>query len=230
MNARVIVLATVLLVAANAQAQLAETPARLEAEPGGRFGPLAKGFKRYSPVYGGNETANPNDRLFPGFRTDPRLVLGYAINPYLSLETGYAHLRDQGFHKLDTFNPKAAAADAAIGAGALGAASNTTYVAAKITLPVNERLSAYGKFGIAHSRVNNDGFISPQQVADRVAGKPVGEFGSETSTGPYGAVGAQYKLDDKTTVKGEYIMNGSASQFGKASNASGLRGSVGIGF
>jgi opacity protein-like surface antigen len=224
-----IVLAAALLAAGSAQAQLVETASsRLSAEPGGRFGPLAAGFKRYSPLYGGNETANPNDRLFPGFHTDPNLVLGYAFNQYLALETGYSHLRDQGFHKANPFDQRENAVDAAVAAGALGATSNTTYIAARITVPVNERLSAYGKFGIAHSKVEKDGFISPAMAQAAAEGKsPVA---GETGTGPFGAVGARYKVNDRTTLKGEYRVNGSASKFGSASNASGLKGSVGIGF
>lgn len=224
-----LLLAAALLAAGSAQAQLVDAPSsRLSAEPGGRFGPLAAGFKRYSPLYGGNETANPSDRLFPGFRTDPNLVLGYAFNQYLSVETGYSHLRDQGFHKSNPFDPRENAVDAAVAAGALGATSNTTYVAARLTLPVSERLSAYGKFGIAHSKVENDGFISPNMARAAAEGKT--PRAGETATGPYAAVGAKYKLNDRATLKGEYRVNGSANAFGNASNASGLKGSVGIGF
>jgi opacity protein-like surface antigen len=233
MNARGIVSAAALLAIGSAQAQLAEAPsARLSAEPGGRFGPLAEGFKRYQPLYGGNEAANPNDRLFQaqGFRTDPRLVLGYAFNRYFALEAGYSHLRDRGFHKPNPFDPREAATDSALAAGALGEKSHTTYIAAKLTVPVNERLSAYGKFGMSHSQVKNDGFITPKQIEARMAGKPMSDPASETGTGAYGAVGAKYKLNDRTTLKGEYRVNGSADKFGKASNASGLQGSFGIGF
>lgn len=224
-----IVLGAALLAAAGAQAQLVEAPsAWLSAEPGGRFGPLAAGFKRYSPLYGGNESANPNDRLFPGFRTDPNLVLGYAFNQYLSVETGYSHLRDRGFHKIDTFDPKEAAAESAVAAGALGVRSHTSYLAAKLTIPVNDRLSAYGKFGIAHSKVENDGLITQKMAQAAAEGRT--PAAGETATGPYAAVGAKYKLNERATLSGEYRMNGSANAFGNASNASGLKGSVGIGF
>ncbi|MCA1248273.1 outer membrane beta-barrel protein [Massilia sp. MS-15] len=207
-------------------APAATATARLEAATGARYGPLAEGFKRHAPLYGGNEAANPNDRLFAGFRTDPRLVIGYAFNAYLALEAGYAHLNDQGFHKIVANSP----VESAIAAGALGVASNTTYVAARLTLPVNDRLTAYGKFGIAHSQVKNDGFVTPQQAAARAAGRQDGVFAGESATGAYGALGAKYKLNDRATLSGEYRVNGSASKFGAASNAGGLKGSVGIGF
>lgn len=225
MKANSIVFGAALLAAASAQAQLAPAP---EAEPkpaleaeAGRFGPLAAGFKRYSPLYGGNEAANPNDHVFKGFRTDPRLVLGIALNEYLSLEAGYSHLRDKGFHKIEPGAMESAAA-----AGALGALSHTTYLAARVTLPISERLSAYGKLGIAHSQVTNDGLLPPQRV------RPVtpSAFKGESGPGAYGAVGANYRLDKRTTITGEARFNGSAAKFGNASNASGLRGSVGIGF
>lgn len=228
MNAKSILFAAILLAAGGARAQLAEAPSsRLEAEAGTRFGPLAEGFKRYSPVYGGNETANPNDKLFQGFRTDPRLVLGVKLNKYLSVETGYSFLEDKGFHRIDTFG--SGPAEAALAAGDLFAKSHTTYAAAKLSIPVTERLSAYGKVGVAHSVVKNDGFMSPQRAQAIAAGRSA-DVGKETGSGPYGAIGARYKLNDRTTISGEVRSNGSATPFGRASNASGVKGSVGIGF
>lgn len=238
MHAKHLVFATLLLDHCGVKAQLVAQPApdlpapstRLAADADGRYGPLDGAFKRYSPVYGGNEAANPNDRVFKGFRTDPRYVLGIKVNEYLAFETGYSYLWDEGFHKIDTFGRRAGAAESAVAAGDLRARSNTTYLAARITIPVNERLSAYGKFGVAHSTVANDGFTTPRMAQARAEGRLGGEFAGESSTGPYGAVGARYKLNDRATVSGEVRMNGSAAPFGKASNASGLRGSVGIGF
>lgn len=222
MNARRMVFTAALLAAGSVQAQLVNAPAsNLSVEPGGRFGPLAAGFKRYTPVYGGNETANPNDRVFTGFRTDPRLVLGYAFNDYLSLETGYSHLRDEGFHKIEP-----GPVESAVAAGALGAKSFTTHVAAKVTVPVSDRLSAYGKLGIAHSQVRNDNLLPPERVRPLTPGI----FAGESGTGAYGAVGAKYKLDKRTTISGEARLNGSAAKFGNATNASAVKGSVGIGF
>ncbi|MCC2974004.1 outer membrane beta-barrel protein [Massilia sp. IC2-476] len=218
----------ILLCAGGAQAQLVDVPSsRLEAESGNRFGPLAEGFKRYSPVYGGNESANPNDKVFQGFRTDPRLVLGVKLNKYLALETGFSFLADEGFHRIDTFG--SGPAEAAVAAGDLLAKSHTTYAAAKLSIPVIERLSAYGKVGVAHSIVKNDSFMSPQRAQAIAAGRGA-DIGKETGSGPYGAIGARYKLNDRTTVSGEVRSNGSATPFGRASNASGVRGSVGIGF
>ena len=233
MNAKGIVVAAALLAIGSAQAQAVDpASSALAAEPGGRFGPLAEGFKRYQPLYGGNEAANPNDRLFKaqGFRTDPRLVIGYAFNQYLALETGYSHLNDRGFHKPNPFDAREMAIDSAVGAGVLGARSYTAYLAAKITVPVNERLTAYGKLGVAQSVVKGDGFVTPQMVEAGAGGKSTTIFGGETGTGAYGAVGAKYKLNDRATLKGEVIMNGSADKFRSNSNASGVRGSVGFGF
>ncbi len=228
---KAIVFAAALLATGGAQAQLVDPPsARLSSEPGGRYGPLAEGFKRYQPVYGGNETANPNDRQFKGFRTDPRLVLGYAFNRYLAVETGFSYLRDKGFHKIDSFDPRQAAAQASVSAGDLMARSHTTYVAARITVPVGERLTAYGKFGVAHSAVKRDDFVTPGQAGGHARAAPANAFGGESGKGAYGAVGAKYQLNDRATLSGEVRKNGSAGKFGAASNASGVHGNVGFGF
>ncbi|MGI4721401.1 MAG: outer membrane beta-barrel protein [Janthinobacterium lividum] len=191
---------------------------RLSAEAPGRFGPLAEGFKRYQPLYGGNETANPNDRQFTGFRTDPRLVLGYAFNDNFAIETGYAFLRDEGFHKIEP-----GPVEQALAAGDLRAKSHTVHVAARLTVPLGDRLSAYGKLGVAHSVVKDDGLL-PRSAT--VRGEPLGSTGK----GAYGAIGAKYKVNDRTTLSGEVRSNGSANKFGPASNAGGVKGSLGIGF
>lgn len=233
MNAKGFVVAAALLAIGSAQAQLVDqAPSRLSAEPGGRFGPLAEGFRRYQPLYGGNEAANPNDKLFQaqGFRTDPRLVIGYAFSQYLAVEGGYSHLNDQGFHKPNPFDAREMALDAAAATGVLGAKSHTTYLAARITIPVNERLTAYGKLGVAQSTVKGDGFVTQSMAEAHAGAKPAAPFAGETSTGAYGALGAQYKLNDRATLKGEVRTNGSANKFGSGSNASGVRGSVGFGF
>ncbi|RZA27957.1 MAG: porin family protein, partial [Lysobacteraceae bacterium] len=145
----------------------------------------------------------------------------YAFNQYLAVETGYSHLRDEGFHKVDPGPMESAAA-----AGALGAKSHTNYVAAKLTLPVTDRLTAYGKLGMAHSTVTNDGFVTEAQAKRRRDG---GAFAGESSTGGYGALGAKYKLNDRATLSGEVRKNGSADKFG-SSNGSAVQGSVGFGF
>lgn len=232
MKACGIVFAILLPAIGSAQAQLLEAQAaaapapHLQAEPAGRFGPLAAGFKRHSPLYGENEAANPNDRLFQGFRTDPRLVIGYSVNQYLGIEAGYSHLRDEGFHKIDPYSP----VESAVAAGAIGAKSHTTYLAAKLTVPVNDRLSAYGKLGVSQSIVKDDGFVTREMAEGSVPTKAERPFENQRRTGGYGAVGAKYKLGDRATLNGEYRVNGSANKFGGASNASGLKGSVGIGF
>lgn len=221
MHVKALVFATGLF-AIGAQAQQIESQPtkapRLSADANGRYGPLAEGFRRYGPLYGGNETANPNDRQFSGFSTDPRLVLGYAFTKNFAIETGYSHLHDRGFHKIEPD-----AVDQALAAGALGARSHTTYVAARLTVPLSERLSAYGKFGVAHSQLKRDSLPPPGAT---VGGDPLATAGK----GAYGAIGAQFRVNDRTTIKAEARRNGSASKFDSVSNASSLRGSVGIGF
>jgi len=219
---KMIVAAISLLAAAGAQAQLIEPSApRLAAEATTRYGPLADGFQRYQPLYGRNETANPNDRQFSGFRTDPRLLLGYSVNRYFAIETGYAHLVEEGFHKIEP-----GPVEDAVSAGALGVKSFTGHVGAKLTLPLNERLNAYGKLGVARTVLGKDDPLLAQGAVPTIGGKD-----RETGrNGGFGALGAEYKLNEKATIKGEVRKNRSADKLGAPSNATGLRGSVGIGF
>jgi hypothetical protein len=79
-----------------------------------------------------------------GFRTDPRLVAGVNLNPYLAVETGYRERIDRGFHAVDPGRPEDVS-------GALGVKGSHSYLAGKLTVPVNDSFSAYGKLGIAYS-------------------------------------------------------------------------------
>lgn len=65
-----------------------------------------------------------------------------------------------------------------------------TYVAGKYSLPLGERISAYGKLGLAHSERKYD--------------NSWGDYLNDTDTGAYAALGAQYQLTEKIAVSAEY--------------------------
>lgn len=65
---------------------------------------------------------------------------------------------------------------------------NSTYVAAKYTLPLNGQLSAYGKLGASYNE-RKSGFMDDRW--------------SDRDTGLYGAIGLQYALTQNVALVGE---------------------------
>lgn len=166
--------------------------------------PDSQSFPR---VYGGNLSANPNDRLFGGlFKTDPRLLMGVAMTPALAFEAGYVNLLDQGFRPVNERDPEDTT-------GAIGLRGFNLHVAAKVTQPLSERLSAYGKLGVAHSQ-NRRGVVRG------------------VDTGLYTGVGARYQVSERVTLDGSFENHGHAAErFDNATNSSSrVKANLSLGF
>lgn len=195
-----------LLLAAGAQAQRAAPADAPQLEPqASRQSPFTDSFRPTPRTYGGNVAANPNDRLIEGYRTDPRLVAGFALHPNVAVEAGAAELRDRGFHYADPGRPDEVA-------GAFGTRGVAGHVAGKLSVPLGERIEAYGKLGVAHSRLNQRG-------------------GSETDTGLFVGAGAKLKLGEKADISGEVARYGDTDRkWNTATNASGANARLRLGF
>lgn len=205
-------LAAAVATGAPAQAQLAEpAPAPVEladTRPRSVFSaPRDPEGQAYPRVYGGNLNANPNDRLFGGlFKTDPRLLMGVAVTPALAFEAGYVNLLDQGFRPVNERDPEDTT-------GAIGLRGFNLHAGVKVTQPLGERLSAYGKLGVAHSQ-NRRG---ASQGVD---------------TGLYTGVGASYQVSERVTIDGSFENHGHAAErFQNATNSSSrVKANLSLGF
>lgn len=196
--------AAALLAAGAAQAQLVEpAPPTLRAQPSPEAAAFAKIRPPFEPAYMTDEGAHPFTKLFDGFRTDPRLVAGINLNRYLALEAGYMERKDRGFHRAGrhSFVDPYSALDET---GALGLDGFHSYAALKVTAPLGDGLSVYGKLGAAHSERRGDDAMGRK---NNVVG------------GLYTGLGAQYKLNEKAVVSVEGRKFGnSAEQWGMDSN------------
>jgi opacity protein-like surface antigen len=188
-----------------------------------------KAYRPYPRAYGGNQAAGLNDKAFQGlFKTDPRLLGGYELLPNVAIEAGYANLYDRGFHRIDA-GPENMS-------GALGANSFSSHLAAKVTLPLADNFDLYGKVGIAHSALKGeDAKKAPENRAALMQvrnGKPSGvSIKDQSDTGRYLGAGAQYRLDDKTTLDAQYGRHGDAAKkWGDATNADSVRANLKMGF
>lgn len=209
MKARAFVLTFGWLAAAAAQAQLLpdpapRQPAQLERSKTAQPDPFAGSHQPYPRVYGADVAAQPNDHVFTGMRRDPRLIAGVEVAPNVAIEGGYVNLPDKGLHKVEPGLP----ADAAI---PLGEKGSSNHLAAKYSLPASERLTAYGKAGIAYTE---------KKMERGVAG---------SDTGLYTGAGASYKVDKRTTVSGDFVRHGDAAKkFDRVQD--GLKGNLKLGF
>jgi len=209
-------LAAGLLAASGAQAQLLdEAPATLSTSPASsqvfaRVRPVPRAYMENAaePVSG---VMNADKSAFGVYVADPKLVAGFNLNPNFAIETGYANLFTRGFHFADY-----ARADEVN--GALGTRGFNSYLAARINVPVTEKLAAYGKLGVAYSeRVAHD--------------RTLRTTSSEADVGAFTGVGARYRLNDKASVSAGYEQYGnSAKKWGSDTNNSGLNAKFRMGF
>lgn len=197
-------LALALLVTAAAQAQFVEQSTEQKQQFGKNPTMFDKGIESRSRTYGANVAENPNDRLFNGmFKTDPKLLFGVELSPNWALEAGYLNLYDRGFHRVDE-------RDTGDTAGALGANGSSTHAALKYTAPITEQLSAYAKVGVGYTNpANGDG---------------------KSETGIYTGAGARLKVNERTTIRGEYGSHGGGLKSFGNSNSNSIKADVGIRF
>lgn len=177
MKAFQIVVTTIALAAGSAQAQFVaplQTPV-LQAER-----PAAmRSLQSFPNVYGTSEGLPPADPLaLDLYRSDPKLHIGIAFNSHLGIE---ATLTNPNYVQRLTYmgsGPRLAQGVP------LGTGGYDFILAPKLTLPLDDRLSAFGKLGVAASeRVHRQDTI--------------------TDIGPAASVGTTYKLKNGQTVTAE---------------------------
>lgn len=210
MKASCFVLAAAGLAGAGAWAQLVEPAGTPQLQRQAQDSVFAKSVKPAPQPYVKDEADHPDPKLFPDFRTDPKLRAGFDLNRYVGIEAGYQNLYSRGFHYADPGRPNERE-------GALGNNGSAGYVAGKLTVPVDDRFTAFGKVGVAHSE---------REIRDSAT-----TSAREADVGPYANLGARYKLNDRTSVSAQYEKFGdSAKKFGNDTNASGLSAKLKIGF
>ena len=210
-------LAAALLVAGGAQAQLLDNAAAPKDLSATKV--LSPPFPKIQPVprtYMGNAAETGGLRFqdksaFGVYVSDPKLFAGVNLAPNVAIEAGYANLYTRGFHFADYARPDEVN-------GALGTKGANSYLAARLDVPVDDQLSAYGKLGVA--------------VSERVAhDKTLRNTVSDTDVGPYVGMGARYKVNEKASVTAGYEQYGnSAKKWGSETNNSGVQAKFKMGF
>jgi OOP family OmpA-OmpF porin len=150
----------------------------------------------YSPrPYVGVAVSGAKNQATDNWRASPKVFGGYDITQNWGVEAGYTH---HGNEDYDTNRNNFAPVQARV-------KGSDSYVAAKYTMPVNERVSAYGKLGASHSERKNQ----------------LNGFGdvNERDTGVYGGLGVQYAVNQNVSVVGEYERYGKDKSTGSKADA-----------
>lgn len=124
------------------------------------------------------------------YKASGKFFGGYEFNQMWGVEAGYTNFRD-------------ARVSYAIGGTNVSGETDgeSFYVAAKATMPINAQFSLYGKLGAAHNKSELVTLNAAQN-----------QYDSETEA--YGALGAEYKLNQNLSVIGEYERYGNSRDFG----------------
>lgn len=214
MKAFVVATVVGLCAATAAQAQLLDGAAApqmerkpVEPEPfGGKVKPVSPGY-----VEGGTRKANANPGL--SYSPDPRVSVGARLSENAAIEVGHVDTGTRPYADLDGIPPSPLEpARARIKA-------DSTYVAGKLSVPVGERIEAYGKVGMAYSE---------RQYHDRR-----GTAIKDVDAGPYAGVGADYKVSGKASVTGKVERFGDTGKkwgAGSGGGANGVSAGMKLGF
>jgi OOP family OmpA-OmpF porin len=125
-----------------------------------------------------------------GYKTSGKLFGGYEFNQNWGVEAGYTDFR------------KSRVNYTANGVNNSGETKgNSIYLAAKATMPINEQVSVYGKLGAARNK-NELEMLNASLNRD------------ERKTEAYGALGAQYNVNQNVAVIAEYERYGKSKDFG----------------
>jgi OOP family OmpA-OmpF porin len=125
-----------------------------------------------------------------GYKGAGKIFGGYEFDQTWGVEAGYTDLRStDGTYRIGNT------------AGRVNSDGSRTYVAAKASLPMNQQVSVYGKLGVGYSKT--DVSMSTPSVSF-----------DDSDTEAYGAVGAQYSLNQNVALIAEYERYGKKKDFG----------------
>jgi opacity protein-like surface antigen len=130
-----------------------------------------------------------------GYKPSAKIFGGVDFTPTFGMEAGYTNLRE---------------ADHNFNIGATRYAGTTdghrAYLAGKATMPVNEKVSVYGKLGAGYTKTE-------------LSTNAPGLGGSDSKTEVYAGVGGQYNISDRTALVLEYERYGKSKDIGAKADA-----------
>lgn len=131
-----------------------------------------------SRAYIGASVSGAKNQTIDDWKAGGKVFAGYNFDQNWAVEAGHTRFDSQDYRVIT-----------GSGAGDAFVKSNSSYLAAKYTLPVNGALSAYGKLGASYNE-RKGGYRNTNW--------------NDHDTGLYGAVGVQYALTKNVSLVGEY--------------------------
>ena len=130
-----------------------------------------------------------------GWKPSVKVFGGVDINPMWAVEAGYTDLRKADFNYR---------IGSATGTGTVD--GSRAYIAAKASVPMNEQISFYGKLGAGYQKT-------------KYSSSPGLYNGSNSDTGLYAGLGAQYKINPQVALTLEYERYGKKNDLGAKPDA-----------
>ena len=152
----------------------------------------ASGTAAYRP-YVGIGVVSADNQTTDKRHAVAKIFGGVDLSNNVGVEAGYVIFSNQDRQ----YSPEATGIPGGVKVSAKGYGA---YVAAKYTVPISERFSAYGKLGLAHSQ--------------RKWQNDIGYSSTENDNDVYAGLGAQYKLNENISVVGEYENFGKRKDIG----------------
>jgi len=125
-----------------------------------------------------------------GYKVSGKVFGGYEFDETWGAEAGYTNYRKSRA----SFIRNGAA-------GRVESDGYSVYAAGKAALPIDERISVYGKLGVVYTKTD-------------LSSATVGLGGDESDTSVYGAVGVQYNVNPQVALIAEYERYGKSRDFG----------------
>ena len=130
-----------------------------------------------------------------GYKGSGKLFGGWELNETFGVEAGYTDLRSsEGSYTLGGAN------------GVVRADGSRTYLAGKASWPLSQQVSLYGKLGVGYSKTDVSTTVPNMSWEN-------------SKTEAYGALGAQYKLNENVALIAEYERYGKKKDFGAKADA-----------
>jgi len=140
-----------------------------------------------SRFYVGAGVSTAENKTTDDWKAGGKIFAGYNIDQNWAVEAGHTRLGSENYSTWVAGDPEAFVK------------SNSTYLAAKYTLPLNGAWSAYGKLGASYNE-RKHGVRNLQWT--------------ERDEGLYGALGVQYALTPNVSLVGEYERYGKQKDSG----------------
>lgn len=130
-----------------------------------------------------------------GTKAGGKIFAGYDFNKTYGVEVGYTDFGSKDYN----YTQNGAA-------GKIGTDAHSFYVAGKASMPLTQQVSLVGKLGVA----NNYESIDTSGVANGVAQ-------GDSNVRLYGAIGAEYAINQKVSLTADYEHYGKTSDYGRKS-------------